>query len=109
VVRRIHAPMKDANERDTVIREAKVNHMPLDITAVVPLTNMITGWNRVRRFGQDLERRRQQLDVSLSLFKSSFFARVFLNAFQVALTNTHPDDDSSPRDYSQEGLGAPTL
>jgi hypothetical protein len=100
VVRRIHAPMKDANERDTVIREAKVNHMPLDITAVVPLTNMITGWNRVRRFGQDLERRRQQLDVSLSLFKASFFARVFLNAFQVALTNTHPDDDSSPRDYS---------
>jgi hypothetical protein len=39
VLRGVHPLMKDANDRDTVIRDAKVNHVPLDITAAVPLTN----------------------------------------------------------------------
>jgi len=43
VLRRVHPLMQHANDRDTVIRDAKVNHMPLDIAAAVSLTNMFTG------------------------------------------------------------------
>ena len=40
-----------ANDRDTVIGYAKVNHMPLDISAAVPLATMLTDWSRFWRFG----------------------------------------------------------
>jgi len=48
MVRGIHPLMKHWNDRDTVVRDAKVNHMPLHITAAVPWTNMVTGWSRFR-------------------------------------------------------------
>jgi hypothetical protein len=38
VVGSIHAVMKDADDRDAVVRDAKVNHVPLDIAAPIPLT-----------------------------------------------------------------------
>jgi hypothetical protein len=35
--------------------------------AIRPPTDMVTGWSRFRRFGQDLECRRQQVSVPLGL------------------------------------------
>jgi hypothetical protein len=83
--RGVHPIMKHANDPDTVIRDAKLNHMPLDIAAAVTMTNMFTGWSRLRRLGQHLECCRQQVRVPLGLFKPRLTARIFLNAFQVAL------------------------
>ena len=40
---------------------------PLDIAAAIAGSNMITRRSGLRRFGQDLERRGQQVGVSLSL------------------------------------------
>jgi hypothetical protein len=66
-MRRIHPLMKDANDRNAVVGDAEINHMPLDIAAAIALTNMITRWSGLRRFGQHLECRAQQVGVSLSL------------------------------------------
>jgi hypothetical protein len=85
VSRSIHPLVKHANDRDPVFRDSKVNHMPLDITAAVPLTNVVTRRSRVRQFGQSLECRCQQVGLPLGLFNSPLAARVFPNAFQVAL------------------------
>jgi hypothetical protein len=41
VVRGSHPIVQDANDRNTVIRDAKVNHMPLDTTAVA-----LTMWSQ---------------------------------------------------------------
>jgi hypothetical protein len=49
--RGVYPIMKHANDRDAVIRNAKVNHMPLDVAATISLTNMITSWSGLRRFG----------------------------------------------------------
>jgi hypothetical protein len=35
VMRRIHPLMKDANNRDAVVGDAEINHMPLDIAAAI--------------------------------------------------------------------------
>jgi hypothetical protein len=51
--------MKDANDRDPVIRDTKVNHVPFDMATAIPLTDMATGWSGSRRFGQHLESRGQ--------------------------------------------------
>jgi len=48
VSRRVHPLMQHANDRDTVIRDAKVDHMPLNITSAVSLTNMVTGRCQLR-------------------------------------------------------------
>jgi hypothetical protein len=71
----VHPLMKDTNNRDTVIRDAKVNHVPLNIAASVPLTNMVARWSRLRRLGQHLEHRRQQVGVPFALSKSPLSAR----------------------------------
>jgi hypothetical protein len=71
MMRLVHPLMKDANNRDTVVGDAEINHMPLDIAAAVDPSNMITRWSGLRRFGQDLECRGQQVGVSLSLLLSS--------------------------------------
>jgi hypothetical protein len=67
VMRRVHPLMKDANNRDAVVGDAEINHMPLDIAAAIVRSNMITRWSGLRRFGQQLECRDQQVGVSLSL------------------------------------------
>ena len=69
-----------------IVRDTKVNHMPLDTMATVPFTDMIASWSGLRRICQYLERRRQQVGVPLGLFKSPLSARVFPNGFQVALS-----------------------
>jgi hypothetical protein len=66
-MRRVHPLMKDANNRDAVVGDAEINHMPLDIAAAIAPANMITRWSGLRRFGQHLECRGQQVGVSLSL------------------------------------------
>lgn len=43
VARRVHPVMQYANDSDTVIRDPKINHVPLDVAAAVPGTNMVTG------------------------------------------------------------------
>jgi hypothetical protein len=60
--------MKDANDRDAVVRDTKLNHVPLDIAAAIPLADMVTGWSGLRRFGQHLECCGQQVGVPLGLF-----------------------------------------
>jgi hypothetical protein len=74
MLRSVHPVMKDANDRDTIIRNSKVNHMPLDIAAAISVTNMVTGWRRLRRFGQCLKCRRQQVGVPHGLLKSPLSA-----------------------------------
>jgi hypothetical protein len=78
---RVHPLMKDANNRDTVVGDTERNHMPLDITAEIARSNMITCGSGLRRFGQDLECRSQQVGVSLSLLWAPLSARVFPDAF----------------------------
>jgi hypothetical protein len=36
MMRRVHALMKDANNRDAVVGDAEINHMPLGIAAALP-------------------------------------------------------------------------
>jgi hypothetical protein len=36
-MRRVHPLMKDANDRDAVVSDAEINHMPLDIAATIGL------------------------------------------------------------------------
>ena len=67
MMRRVHPLVKDANNRDAVVGDSEINHMPLDIAAAIARSNMITRRSGLRRFGQDLERRGQQVGVSLSL------------------------------------------
>ena len=62
--------MKDANNRDAVVGEAEINHMPFDIAAAIARSNMITRRSGLRRFSQDLEGRSQQVGVALSLLWS---------------------------------------
>jgi hypothetical protein len=64
---RVHALMKDANNRDAVVGEAEINHMPLDIATAIARANMVARWSGLRRFGQRLECRGQQVGMSLSL------------------------------------------
>ena len=45
VSRGIHPLVKHPNDRDSVFGDAKVNHMPLDIAAAVPQTNMAARWS----------------------------------------------------------------
>ncbi len=59
--------MKDANNRDAVVGDAEINHMPFDIAAAIARSNMITRRSGLRCFGQDLECRGQQVGVSLRL------------------------------------------
>jgi len=55
VMRRIHPLMKDANNRDAVLGDAEINHMPLDVAAAIARSNMITRWSGFWSFGQHLE------------------------------------------------------
>src|SRR6204780_3707753 len=68
MMRRVHPLVKDANNRDAVVGDSEINHMPLDIAAAIARSNMITRRRGLRRFGPDLECRGQQVGVSLSLF-----------------------------------------
>jgi hypothetical protein len=43
--------MKDANDRDSVSRDAEVNHVPLNVAAAISLTDMVTGWSGLWRSG----------------------------------------------------------
>jgi hypothetical protein len=61
---RIHSLTKDASNRDAVVGDAEINHMPLDIAAAITLANMITRGSGLWRFGQHLECRGQQVGVS---------------------------------------------
>jgi hypothetical protein len=67
MMRRVHPLMKDANNRDAVVDDAEINHMPLDIAAAIARSNMIASRIGLRRFGQDFECRGQQVDLSLTL------------------------------------------
>ncbi len=51
MTRGVHPIMKHANDGDAVVRDTKINHMPLDIAAAIPKTNMVTGWCGHRRIG----------------------------------------------------------
>ncbi len=86
VPRRVHAIMKHANDRDPVVRDTEVNHMPLDIAAAIPLTNILTSLSGLRRIGRHLKCSREQVGVPLGLLKSPLYARVFPNTFKVALS-----------------------
>jgi hypothetical protein len=67
-MRRVHPLMKDANNHDAVVGDAEIDHMPLDIAAAVAPSNLITRGSGLRRFGQFLECRGQQVGVPLGLF-----------------------------------------
>jgi hypothetical protein len=67
MMRRIRPLMQDANNRDAVVGDTEINHMPLDIAPAIARSNLITCRSGLRRFGQDLECRSQQVGVSLSL------------------------------------------
>ena len=66
-MRFIHPLMVDANNRNAVVSDAELNHIPLDIAVALALANMITRGSGLRRFGQHLECRGHQVGVSLSL------------------------------------------
>jgi len=51
-MRRIHPFMKDANNRDAVVGEAEINHMPFDIAAAIARSNMITRRSGLRRLAK---------------------------------------------------------
>jgi len=50
MMRRVHPLVKDANNRDAVVGDSEINHMPLDIAAAIARSNMITRRSGLRRF-----------------------------------------------------------
>ena len=48
MVRGVHPFIKDTNDRNTIGRDSKVNHVQLNIASAVFLTNMVTGGCRLR-------------------------------------------------------------
>jgi hypothetical protein len=61
MIRRVHPLTKDANNRDAVVGDTEINHMPLDIAAPIARSNVITCRSGLRRFGRGLECRSQQV------------------------------------------------
>ena len=47
MMRRVH-PLMKANNRDAVVGDAEINHMPLDIAAAIARSNMITSRSGLR-------------------------------------------------------------
>jgi len=45
---RIHAVMQDSNDGNSIVRDAKVNDVPLNTATPVTRADVITGW---RNFG----------------------------------------------------------
>ena len=81
----IHTVMQDTNDCYAVSRDAKVKHVPLNISATIARSNVVTcrGYlGRLRQFGKG---RRQDVDVTIDLLHFPLLPGMSSNRFKVAL------------------------
>ena len=81
----IHTVMQDTNDRYAVRRDAKVKHVPLNISATIARPNVVTcrGYlGRLRQFGKG---RRQGVDVTVGLLHAPLLSGMSPDRFKVAL------------------------
>jgi hypothetical protein len=81
----IHAFMQNTNNGNSVVRDAKVDQMPLNALATIAWPNVITSRRRLGRLRQLIKCNGEGIDVTVSLVQTPVLDGVRPDSLKIAL------------------------